>query len=381
MFELLSNVESLPISLDSIVRVQRGMNKVRVSVGEHSSEPSEVYIITGRSNEKLESYIIFFMLEPAIHVVYGWDQNPYAPEQEEQIMDVSVNFVEDLGSILQVIPWETMTPDQKSDWIENENLYSVPIIEDIEEIEEIKSVEIEEIDDEAMMGAGIEEELAIDQVEDLIEVNEEELQQTQLESSDGEDTVEEGPVDESYPVSEEIEEELVEVEMEPDEIVDGNVDTLDDEENDVDGVDTPDMKDVVIAEGDFDELLKQAFLKPDVAEKTKRKAVKKETEKVKEEQPVPEGSSPEKFAGDELADDAMDVVEEVVETIGAGESAEVEKEKLEIPGEPEVPIHVESDIPLQKRVVEEVENSPEANDSVPFKRDIRLKVVRFLSRF
>ena len=51
------------------------------------------------------------------------------------------------------------------------------------------------------------------------------------------------------------------------------------------------MEGVVVAEGDFDELLKQAFLKPDVAEKTKKKAAKKKVEKVEEEEPVSEVSA------------------------------------------------------------------------------------------
>jgi hypothetical protein len=72
MFELLPKVGSVPIEQDSLATVHRGMNKVRVSVGEHNSEPSEVYIITGWSKtpaspgksrllENMETYVIFHM--------------------------------------------------------------------------------------------------------------------------------------------------------------------------------------------------------------------------------------------------------------------------------------------------------------------------------
>ena len=157
MFELLSNLQSVPIDPDSLTMVHRGMNKVRVSVGEHSSEPSEVYIITGQSNGNLESYIIFYMLEPEIHVVYGSDKNPFAPTLNEQVIEEAIIFVEEMGSILEEVPWETMTPDQRSAWVEKEILYSAPVIDELEEVEEIEAVEVVQLEDVAMEEAGLEE--------------------------------------------------------------------------------------------------------------------------------------------------------------------------------------------------------------------------------
>ncbi|MCK5307850.1 MAG: hypothetical protein KAJ73_04490, partial [Zetaproteobacteria bacterium] len=263
MFELLSNIQTVPIDPDSLTMVHRGMNKVRVSVGEHSSEPSEVYIITGLSNGNLESYIIFYMLEPGIHVVYGCDQNPYAPTLSEQVIEEAIIFVEEMGSILEEVPWETMTPDQRSAWVEKEILYSAPVIDELEEVEEIEAVEVVQLEDLAMGEAELNEGSVLDPEEGVVEVSDDEVRQALSENDSNE----------SLHVSEDI---------------DGD---------DADAVDAAGMDDVVVAEGDFDELLKQAFLKPDVAAKTKLKKGKKKVAKVEEEQPVPEST-----AGDESED-------------------------------------------------------------------------------
>jgi hypothetical protein len=329
MFELLSNLQSVPIDPDSLTMVHRGMNKVRVSVGEHSSEPSEVYIITGQSNGNLESYIIFYMLEPGIHVVYGSDKNPFAPTLIEQVIEEAIIFVEEMGSILEEVPWETMTPDQRSAWVEKEILYSAPVIDELEEVEEIEAVEVVQLEDVAMEEAGLEE--------GFVEVSDDEVRQALSEN----DSVE------SLDMSEDI---------------DGD---------DVDAVDAAGMDDVVVAEGDFDELLKQAFLKPDVAAKTKLKKGKKKDVKV-EEQPVP---------GETYEDEIEDVmVQEETELSGAGESFD-DEEKLEIPGEPEEAVKVEIDLTREEKTVDTVEVSQGASDSALPEKDTRLNVIRFLSRF
>jgi hypothetical protein len=326
MFELLSNLQSVPIDPDSLTMIHRGMNKVRVSVGEHSSEPSEVYIITGQSNGNLESYIIFYMLEPGIHVVYGSDQNPFAPTLNEQVIDEAIIFVEEMGSILEEVPWETMTPDQRSAWVEKEILYSAPVIDELEEVEEIEAVEVVQLEDVALEETGHEE--------GVVEVSDDEVRQALSESDS----------DESLHVSEGI---------------------------DGDDVDAAGMDDVVVAEGDFDELLKQAFLKPDVAAKTKLKKGKKKVAKV-EEQPVPEET---------VEDESEDVmVQEEAELSVAGESID-DEEKLEIPREPEEDVKVEIDLTREEKIVGTVETSPGTSDSTLPEKDTRLNVIRFLSRF
>ena len=338
MFELLSNIQTVPIDPDSLTMVHRGMNKVRVSVGEHSSEPSEVYIITGLSNGNLESYIIFYMLEPGIHVVYGCDQNPFAPTLSEQVIEEAVIFVEEMGSILEEVPWETMTPDQRSAWVEKEILYSSPVIEELEEVEEIEAVEVVQLEDGAMGEAELNEGSVLDPEEGVVEVSDDEVRQALSENDS----------DESFQVSEDI---------------DGD---------DADAVDAAGMDDVVVAEGDFDELLKQAFLKPDVAAKTKLKKSKKKVAEVEEEQSVPEST-----AGDDI-EDVM--VEEAAELSSAGESVDVE-EKLEIPGESEDAVKIEIDLTREEKAVDTVETSPGASDSTLPEKDTRLNVIRFLSRF
>lgn len=349
MFELLSNVQTVPIDPDSLAMVHRGMNKVRVSVGDHVSEPSEVYIISGRSNGNLETYIIFYMVGPGIHVVYGCDQNPYAPELKEQVIEEAINFVEEMGSILEEVPWETMTPDQRSAWIEKEILYSVSAIEELEEIE---TVEVMGIEDGATDEVELEEDPAIDPAEGVVEISNDEVRQALSESGS----------DESLPVSEGADAKPIDAGLEPDDI----------DEDDVAGVDAAGMEDVVVAEGDFDEFLKQAFLKPEVAEKTKLKKAKKKAVNAEEEEPVQEGP-----ADDE--DDSV-MVEDEADVSGAGENVGVEEE-LEVPGELEAAVKVESELYREEKAVDAVKTFPGAIDSAPSEKDTRLKVIRFLSRF
>jgi hypothetical protein len=240
MFELLSNVRSVPIDQDSLATVHRGMNKVRVSVGEHNSEPSEVYIITGWSKtpagsgkssllENMEAYVIFYMLEPGIQVVYGCDQNPYAPTLKEHIIEEAIIFVEEMGSILEEIPWETMTADQRSSWIEKEDLYPPLIIEELEEIEELEVVEVVNLEDGPAEEDVLEADLPLEPADDVVEISEDEVQQALSDSESDEMQMDEG------------------------------LETGDMEKYDSGRIDSAGRGDVVVAEGDFDELLKQAF--------------------------------------------------------------------------------------------------------------------------
>ncbi len=332
MFELLSNVQSVPIDPDSLIMVHSGMNKVRVSVSDHVSEPSDVYIITGQSNGNLESYIIFYILEPGIHVVYGWDQNPYAPAVKEQVLEEAINFVEAMGSILEQIPWETMTLDQRSAWIDKEILYATTVVEGLEEVEEIEAIQIVEIEDETTEEGELEENPDLDPDEDVVEVSEEEVQEVISES---------GFV-KGFPESEKAVEKSIGVGLKPENI----------DEKDVDGADTGGMKDVVVGEEDFDELLKQAFLKPDIAEKTKLKKGKLKAARVEEEA--------------ELSREL--------------ESIEV-AEEMEISGSPEGAVKVENGPFPEEKSADAVEASPLPNNSTMSEKDTRFKVIKFLSRF
>jgi hypothetical protein len=235
MYELLSDVTTVPVSADSLMRVQTGMNKVRISVGDHISEPSEVYIATGDTGSGLETYIVFFMIEPAFHVVYGYDKNPYDPAGVDEAIEEAVNFVEEMGSILEEVPWNTMSPEQRTAWAGKEALYREPATLDPELLEvadEIKSDELLEVIEE-----------------DAVDSKPEGIEEGELEPRAQED-------DEHEPSEDDSEEE-----------------------------DRSSEDDVVVAEGDFDELLKQAFLKPEVVKKTQRRKQRAADAEESEEEP------------------------------------------------------------------------------------------------
>jgi hypothetical protein len=322
-------------------------------VGEHNSEPSEVYIITGWSKtpagsgkssllENMEAYVIFYMLEPGIQVVYGCDQNPYAPTLKEHIIEEAIIFVEEMGSILEEIPWETMTADQRSSWIEKEDLYPPLIIEELEEVEELEVVEVVNLEGGPAEEDVLEADLALEPADDVVEISEDEVQQALSGSESDEMQMDEG------------------------------LETGDMEKYDSGRIDSAGRGDVVVAEGDFDELLKQAFLKPDVAEKTKFKRGKMEAEKIREEQAFPE-------TGD--VDESVDVLtEEQAEQPDALEKDMLKKE-LETIGEAEAALKGESDPSLEGEAADSTETSPLANDRALSEQDSRLMVIRFLSRF
>jgi len=355
MFELLSEVLSVPIRPDALTTIHRGMNKVRVSVAEHNSEPSEVYIITGQVNGNLETYIIFYMLQPRIHVVYGCEQNPYPDGQKEQILEEATNFVEQMGSILEEIPWESMTPDQRSAWIEKEILYSKPDIQELDEVEEIETLELEEVEESGAEEAGNEKVPDPPSADDVVEVSEEEMQQALDAGSSMDDLPEASEMDQGT----------------------GGVPPEEDEmdESDTGSVADAGKEDVVIAEGDFDELLKQAFLKPDIVEKTRRKAAAK-TEEHEEEDPfVQELSDPERSG-------AVPEEEELLsgegDEVGPGEEPEI------LPGPGVSPDEADDDgfVPSERKEnAGTVETFSDHDARDPSEKDQQLKVIRFLSRF
>jgi hypothetical protein len=311
MYELLSDITEVPVPSESLTTVHTGMNKVKISVGEHISEPSDVYIATGKGESGYETYIVFFMIEPAFHVIYGCDINPYGPEAAEEVINLAINFVEEMGSILEEVPWEKMTPEQRAAWIDKESLYGKAGMvepEVLEVSEEIESVELLEV---------IEEE--------EVEVEPEILDDVELEMEDA-----------------------VDLEADEDETED-----LSDELADVPAVYRAAQDDVVVVDGDFDDLLKQAFLKPEVARKTgvrkKKAAVVEEPEEVLPE--TPEESSPEEPLRDESP-----AAESGLESDSSG--------KDELTGVTD-PDEVEIDIPEEDFEAEPVEDQAEASTPEP----------------
>lgn len=351
MFELLSSVQSVPLEAESLTTVHRGMNKVRVSVGDHISEPSEVYIITGQSGQDLETYIIFYMLEPGIHLVYGWDANPYEPSAEGQVMDDAVVFAEGMGSILEEIPWKNMDPDQRAAWIEKENLYSFPgggELEELEDLEELEVVQPDEEEEEPEAENGIEP----DPEEDFIEVTEVEFEEAML--SDGEDESLADPLEEDELSADDGGEEVAEPEDEPAE------DQAEEEE----------LEDVVVADGDFDELLKQAFLKPDIVEKSRKKHRKPKIPLVREELPE-EDAEP---------DEAMDAFKDTATHETAEEEAP-DGDSMEAGAFPEEENAEEKAALEPERAARETDAVTLRDAGSTVQSDTRLLVVRFLSRF
>ncbi len=344
MFELHSISESVPLERESLTRVHRGMNKVRVSVGDHVSEPSEVYIVTGQNGEKLETYTIFYMLEPRIHVIYGFDGNPYGSGQAEDVIEEAVIFVEEMGSILEEVPWQDMTDDQKSAWLEKEPLYT------LEEGERADEEDLQELE-----------------TEDLLE-----------EVETAPDGLEEGtllsPDDEILDVVEDLEPELLEEEGSPE----GGEEPSREEPSQSERR-PAEMEDVVVAEGDFDALLKQAFLKPDLVEKTSRKV-----QKFLEEEEVEEDLS--------MEEEDLDLEEGEPGEMAASEAGPVAEEEAglheTLPDDSAAPtvsrvgaagVHDEGPPPT------DLSNAGRAFPRRPTAgepdQDPRLRIIRFLSRF
>jgi hypothetical protein len=275
MFELLEDTKVLPVPEDVIVQVHSGMNKVRVSVGNYVSEPSNVYIITSQDEALLRSFIVFYVVEPGTHVIYGYAGNPYDPVFREEVLQEAVDFVEEMGAILEEIPWEGMSPEERGTWISNESIYPLDEINGMEEI-----VDLEEIEPEALQEVVEEKEGAEEGAEQQPETPEPETPDEGVKSA----------VDPGKPHDE------VEKEMEA-------------------------QEDEVEENVDFDNLLKQAFLKPDLVKKSKMRKAEVSVEE------LPEDEEP---ADDE---EALETAGKAVEA--DGEALEVEGKAAEIEEESE----------------------------------------------
>lgn len=358
MFELLSNIQTVPVDQGALVMVQRGMNKVRVSVAEHNSEPSEVFIVTGQADGNLETYIIFYILAPGIHVIYGFDQNPYSPGLQEKVVEEATIFVEEMGSILEEVPLETMTPDQRSAWFDREVLYSEPLVvdlEEVEEVEEIEELEIIQIEDTDPDETLVLEAADHDPREGVVEVSDEDV----------DNALSEDDPDDGFSDS-----------VQPGEDLDQEVESAD--KGVGEGVEAAGEEDVVVAEGDFDELLKQAFLKPDIVEKTRRKARLAETEFEEEDLfPEEQGASSEDGSSAEAQWEAGD--REIDEDLAIDEENPV----------PVVPDIVVPDIADELKIglsgeesfADETRDFTKSVDKDPPENETGLKVIRFLSKF
>lgn len=123
VFVLKQDPGVFPFLPDELVKVNRGMNMVKVSVGEHQSEPAEVYIATARDDENISTYIVFYLTGPEVRALYGFDGNPYPPAQRIDIETEATDFVEEMGAILEDIGWEGMSAESRKDWVDQQVLF------------------------------------------------------------------------------------------------------------------------------------------------------------------------------------------------------------------------------------------------------------------
>ncbi|UCF29935.1 MAG: hypothetical protein JSV26_07525 [bacterium] len=128
MYSLLGEYMELPIPMEDIVKIHRGMNQVKVSVGERMSEPSEVYIVTTEEKEggKLSTYVVFYLEKLRRRIVYGYADLPFEPDRRIQVEAEAIEFVEEMGAIVEDIAWENLSDRDRSDWLANQPLYSSP---------------------------------------------------------------------------------------------------------------------------------------------------------------------------------------------------------------------------------------------------------------
>lgn len=172
MYQLLDNVLDVPLDQSEIISIQKGMNKVNISVREHVSEPSQAFLVTGSAGAGLSSYAVFYLLEPGVHLIYGFDGNPYGAESREEVEQAGVLFLEEMGAILEVVAWERMDDENRADWLGQNPLLAakqavpaelddilaeagmdvgdVQVIEEVEIVEEAEIIEetVETVDDD-----------------------------------------------------------------------------------------------------------------------------------------------------------------------------------------------------------------------------------------
>ncbi len=213
MFNLLGEFTDPPFAMGNIAKIHRGMNQVNVSVGEHMSEPSEVYVVTAEEGKgaELSTFVVFFLEDPRIRIVYGSDDNPYSTDRRIEVESEAIEFIEEMGAIVEDIAWEEMDPKGRGDWLAKQPLFPSG--------EEPQADEVEDLSEEALI-------LEVEEPEEMeYQVSEAELEEDEeleVEQDDAPAPGGEGPAKS---------------------VIDDSVDK------------------VVLVEERFDEMLEQAFLK------------------------------------------------------------------------------------------------------------------------
>ncbi len=157
MFDPVHDVKNLPYNTKNIVKVYRGMNMVNVSIGEYTSEPSEVYITTSRKGNELNTFIVFYLVNPASQAIYAFDGNPFPQEERISVELEAKEFVEEMGAILEDIGWEGMPEDERALWLENQYLFQKEAGKQQDE----GADEVVELTEDAIMDETTDEELDI----------------------------------------------------------------------------------------------------------------------------------------------------------------------------------------------------------------------------
>lgn|GEM_PF-6279220 len=337
MFELMTKIERPPLEEKDIVQIHKGMSSLRVSVGEHISQPSEVYIVTGRQEDLYQTFIIFFMIEPQVHVVYRFEENPYDPDRQEEVLGGAFQFVEEMGGIMEEIPFDTMSPENRLNLMDDLGLFPAdsPEASILEDLEEIQLGEIIEV-------LGDEDAEEASEFEVLVE-DDEEGDTEEAREAGGAEGIQDFPVRQPPP-------ETSETISEPGEKEDKDLDSDEDR--------------------DLDLLLKQAFLKPELIRKVSGKKTRSP-----EEGPV-DGSAPPETEGKEG---------EIPVDSGPPEVEALENPE---PGFPVRPVQEEQniieDILPEEGASPEAAASPAGDERVAPEKvegSLGVKVIKFLSRF
>ncbi len=163
MFNPVNDVENLPYSNQNIIKIYRGMNMVNVSIGDYTSEPSEVYITTSQEGDELSTFIVFYLVNPASQAIYAYGGNPFQQEERISVELEAKEFVEEMGAILEDIGWEGMPEDEKALWLENQYLFRR---EDGKKQDEDED-EVVELTEDAIMDETVDEEL--ESLDDAVE--------------------------------------------------------------------------------------------------------------------------------------------------------------------------------------------------------------------
>ena len=326
MFQLVGQMQQLPFGPADIIKVHRGMNMVKVSVGEHISEPSEVYIATVIDGDKLSTNIVFFLVEPKVRTLYGFEGNPYESSNRIEVETEAREFVEEMGAILEDIGWETMSEEVKGSWLDQQFLFPAKEelqikqpVDDPGDLVEEEVVEAEIEVEAAREGEGVETEGGVEVEEQVI-----------LLDADVEILTEAEVLDEAGPeAAPEETTETAPVKKPPTDPPDKVSDDTPPEKtaeaaNDAqmkrqtgESLEKADGK-IVFVEEKFDEMLKQAFLIPPDDPEDKEESKGDKSESVKTEVVADEPAlSPDVGTGEEEAAGTGDILVESLSEDGA----------------------------------------------------------------